>query len=251
MHQHVGLLFFGDGGEALFLVAFPGVIMADIDARVIGKRIEFLDGVIERGRAGAGKIRARRAHIGHEDGIAHEHRFAHMVAYTGGRMARRVDDLHLNAADGEHFAFPEQVVELRAVERGVMPVVQQRHPVRQHVLHMLADADPATQLFLQVMRRGQVVCMHMRFQYPLHIQPLRFHISDHRIGATCGRPARRHVVVEHGIDDGAVAGGRVAHHIGEGGSIAVKEMFNVHAAIISIVYRGVSFFIAPDIRACS
>lgn len=86
------------------------------------------------------------------------------VAHAGGGVARRVQGAALQRADGKQLAIGKQMVELAAVARHVVASVEQLAEYLLHRDDMLADADLATQHFLQIGRGGQMIRMHMGFQ---------------------------------------------------------------------------------------
>ena len=137
-------------------------------------------------------------------------------------MARHVQGAHFQWADMEYLVRREQLVELRAVGPGAILVVH----LGEGPLHRLdggADGDVAAQLLLQIGRGRQVVRMGMGFQQPAALQAVCAHEGDDLVcrggrGAAC-----LGVVVEHGIDDGAVLAILRVDNVGDGGGGRVEK----------------------------
>ena len=63
----------------------------------------------------AGKVAPRRAVIGHEQGVAHEHRFTKAIGSTGWRVTGHEHHLTRQHAQWDAFSLLEKMVELRAI----------------------------------------------------------------------------------------------------------------------------------------
>lgn len=137
-----------------------------------------------------------------------------------------VQGAHFQCANMKNLVGREQLVELRTVGPGVILMVDGG----ERLLHRLdggADGHVAAQLLLQVGRGGQVVGMRVGFQQPAALQAVFAHEGDHLVGRGGGRAARLRVVVEHGIDDGAVPTVGLIHNIGDGGGGGVEESLDL------------------------
>ena len=208
------------------LAARRHIVMAHEEARLVGQGVDFLDRAVERRRIAAGEVAARGAEIGHEQRVADKAGIADMIDLTGRRMARRPDRLGLEPADLEALAILEQMVELRAVMGKARPGIED---LAEHVLHladMIADADPAAEMFLDIGRRREMVGMDMGFQHPVHYQPLGADKFDHRIGRFRRRAPGGGAVIEHGIDHGGALGRRIPDDIADRERVRVEEGFD-------------------------
>ena len=175
-------------------------------------------------RVAAGKVAARGTHIGHEEGVADEHRVADAIGHVGGGVAGDMHGAGGEGADVECFAVGKQVAELGAVELELRLEVED---LLEHALHgadAFADGDGSAQLPLQVGRGGKVVGVGVGFQQPLGAQAVLAHIGDDAVGALSGGAARFGIVVQHRIDDGTgAAGGGFVHDVGNGGGDRVEK----------------------------
>ena len=150
-------------------------------------------------------------------------------------------------ADAERLAVLEQVLELAAVHRERLAEVEQAGEFRLHLGDSRADGQAPAQFALQEDGRRQVVGVHVGLQQPFHLQVVLANVGDQAFGAgMAGAPGGR-VVVEHRVDDGAGAAGRVAHHVAVGGGGRVEEGSDVgfqHGGSL----RGVLTATAPWLR---
>ena len=83
---------------------------------------------------------------------------------------------------------------------------------------LAADAQRAAELLLQVGRGREMVGVDVGLQHPFDLEAMLAHESDHPIGGMAVGAARGRVIVQHRVDQGALAGGRVdrdvAHRVG-------------------------------------
>ena len=128
-----------------------------------------------------------------------------------------------DAADLEGVAVAEQLVELAAVTGEARFHVEQGGEGVLHRAHLLADGQAAAELGAQVVAGTQVVGMHMGFQDPLHAQALFADVGDHPLGAGVGGAAGSRIVIEHGVDQGALAAVGIGHHVAVGAGGGVEE----------------------------
>ncbi|MNT73574.1 hypothetical protein D3C72_2122990 [compost metagenome] len=101
---------------------------------------------------------------------------------------------------------------------------------RERLLHRLdggADGHVAAQLLLQIGRGGQMVGVRVGFQQPAALQAVFAHEGDHLVGRGGRGAARFRVVVEHGVDDGAVPAIGLVDNIGDGGGGGVEESLDL------------------------
>ena len=89
-----------------------------------GQREQAADRAVELARVAAGEVGARRAVVGHEEGVADEHRVADHVGQVGRACGRDVHHDRSIVAEPEALAVLEQLVELRAVARELRAVVE-------------------------------------------------------------------------------------------------------------------------------
>ena len=137
-----------------------------MNSRVFGGRASKLtNGVIELVSVAARKIGARRAVIGHEQGIADKGRVRDLVSDIRRRMTRRVDHFGIQFADLETFAILEQMIEIAAVGLEIS-CVKDRSENSLHVLDVLADADIGPGLGLDVGRARQMVGVRVGLERP-------------------------------------------------------------------------------------
>ena len=107
----------------------------------------------------------RKERVADKDGL-----FADNVADAGGRVARRVQHAHLERAELKLVAFGKEPIELRAVGRQVVQVVE-RLERRLHRLDVFADAVRRVgALGLQVLRTSQVICAQNVRMFGLRLQ---------------------------------------------------------------------------------
>jgi len=98
------------------------------------------------------------------------------------------------------------------------------------LLHRLdggADGDVAAQLLLQVGRGGQVVRVRVGFQQPAALQAVLAHEGDDLVGRRGRGAARLGIIVEDGIDDGAVPAILFVDDVGDGGGGGVEESLDL------------------------
>ncbi|MNZ86742.1 hypothetical protein D3C78_1055770 [compost metagenome] len=149
-------------------------------------------------------------------------------------MAGGVDGAGLDAANPEGLAVVELVVELAAIggEFG-FDVEQLAEGLLDH-RDLVADAQLAAELLLEVVAGAQVVGMHVGLQDPLHAQAVLAHVGDQPVGALVRGAPGRGVVVQHRVDQRALAAVRIAHHVavGEGGGIEEGFDMGVHGAVL-------------------
>ena len=126
----------------------------------------------------------------------HEHHLAGQVAQRNG------------------LTFLKEVVELRAV---VLEARLQVEHVLEYALHLGdvgTNADLSTELASQVGCGREVVGVGMGLQNPLRLQAVGAHVVDHLVGTSVVGTARLRVVVEHRIDDRAVAARAAVNDVG-------------------------------------
>ncbi|MNZ52741.1 hypothetical protein D3C78_706000 [compost metagenome] len=157
-----------------------------------------------------------------------------------------MDRAGLDAADLEGLAVVEQVVELAAVggEFG-LDVEQLAEGVLYHC-DVVADGQGAAELFLEVVAGAEVVGVHVGFEDPLYRQAMFAHVGNQLVGAVVRGTSGGGIVVQHRIDQGALAAVRIAHHVavGEGGRIEEGFNMGVHGTVLRAwldTRRGISF----------
>jgi hypothetical protein len=138
------------------------------------------------------------------------------------------------AACSDHVgvAILEQRVELRAVALELGAFVED---LAEGVLHhgdLVADADLAAELLLDVGRGRQVVGMDMGLDDPLELQAVGLDVGDDLVGVIIGDAAGGVVDVHDGIDDGAASEAGVLDDIADRVGGLVEEGldlgFDVH-----------------------
>src|SRR5258708_36867302 len=133
--------------------------------------------------------------------------------------------MRVERADLEALAMREETVPLRAVGWKRRPVVDAL-PKALHVDDMLTDRGRRARHFLQIMSGREVVSVRMGVEDPCDRQVI---LGD--VGKDCiridgpGRP-RFFVEVEHGIDDGAGPGGRIADDVLEAPGAGAEASFD-------------------------
>ncbi len=141
-------------------------------------------------------------------------------------MAGDMHHRHRQGAEGEGVAIAEQMIELRAILRELTARVEQ---LAEHLLDlrdMLADSDPAAELFLQIGRGREMIGVGMGLQQPGDCQIMSPAIGDHRIGAGGSGAARCRIEIEHRIDDRRLPAFPVMHDIADGKAVPIKEARN-------------------------
>ena len=226
--MHVQRLLFAHGGlPGIFFAPRRLVVVADENPRVIRQCQDLLDRIEQCRRRAAGKIATRGSEIGHEQRVADKGGIADHIGQTGRRMARRVHHLAAQLADMEAVALLEQGIKLRPVALKLAAFVEH---LAEGVLHhgdLVANADLAAQMVLQIGRRRQVIGMDMGFQDPFGLQPGLAHIGADAVGRSGAGAARGVVEIQHRIDDRAGAALGVAHHVGHRVCRIVEEGFHV------------------------
>ncbi len=91
------------------------VIVAQEHSGLVWQRHQTADRAVEQTRIAAGEIRACGAVIGHEHGVAGEHRIADDIGHVGRRVARDMERNQRDIADRQRVAVDKQAIELRAV----------------------------------------------------------------------------------------------------------------------------------------
>ena len=129
------------------------VVVAYEEARRVRQRQQLADGAVENAGVATGKVGPRRAVVGHEQRVAHEHRILDLVGDVCRRVARRMKDLDVEISKLEALAVGKEVVELAAVALHVGGVEHRAEDLL-HVADMLADADLGAGLELDVGRAG-------------------------------------------------------------------------------------------------
>ena len=234
--MHIGLFLLGHGGHALGLAGLRRVVVAQVQLGTVRQAQHFLDGLEQGAGTAARKIAARRAVVGHEQGIAHKghlpRRFGtgigDHIGHAGRSVTGCVQGLGLEGTNLKTVAIAQQAVELAAVASEFGARVEQ---LAKHVLHrgdVRTNGQLAAQVFLQIGRCRQMVSVHMRLQNPLHAQIQRLHTRHQLVGAGGAGAARLGVVVQHAVDQGALPGRQVGQDVAEGERGRIKKGFDVH-----------------------
>ena len=111
-------------------------------------------------------------------------------------------DVAAHLADMEAVPLAEKRIELAAIALELGAFIED---LAESVLHhgdVLADADFAAKLLLQIGRGGEVIGMNMSFQNPLHIQPFGLAMCDDLIGAVGCCPAGGLIEIQNAVDNG-------------------------------------------------
>ena len=96
-------------------------------------------------------------------------------------MARSVQHVYLQVADGEGLAVAQQAVELDAIAGHVVQV-EHRPEDGLHIADVFPNGHPGAGACLQVGRRAQVVRMGVGLQDPGHLQRLGSRRGQHLVG---------------------------------------------------------------------
>ncbi|MOA12421.1 hypothetical protein D3C78_1324100 [compost metagenome] len=157
-----------------------------------------------------------------------------------------MDGTGLDAANPEGLAVVEQVVELTAIggELG-LDVEQLAEGVLDH-RNAVADAELSAELFLEVVAGAHVVGVHVGFQDPLHAEVVLAHVGNQLVGAVVRGASGGGIVVQHRVDQRALAAVRIAHHVAVGEGRGIEEGFNmgVHGTVLRAwldTRRGMSY----------
>ncbi len=126
-------------------------------------------------------------------------------------MSGRVPHGHRKASQAKLLALDEEMIELRAVGAEVSAEVEQSLPGLLDFGDLGADADPGTQLPLQVRGSREMIGVRVRLEDPLDA-PRRRGLRD-TICRCRGRAGRLGVEVEDRIDDRRGSGRRVGDEI--------------------------------------
>jgi hypothetical protein len=124
---------------------------------------------------------ARSAVVGHEDRVPDEHRVADAVGNVSRRVARQVHDLDCEAAERQHLAVGQQTVELAAFAAHVFSGEHRLEDLLD-LPDVLADRHLGAGLRLEMRRRGQVIGMGVRLQYPIDLHAALARLGQHAIG---------------------------------------------------------------------
>ena len=99
----------------------------------------------------------------------------------------------------------------------------------------------AAEALLQIGRGRQVIGVGVRLQQPLNLKVLGFDIGDQGVGRGGRGAARRLIIVQHAVDDGAGVRAGVAHHMADGEGGGVEEGFD-HGALGRVRQGGLDHF---------
>ncbi len=178
------------------------------------------------------KITTGRSQIGHEQGVAHEHRVAHLVSHARRGVAGHVDRLGLQVPNGKRHPFFDKVIELASIQAKLRFKVEY---FLEHTLHsgnVRADGYFSTQARAHIRRSRQVIGMGMGFQNPLNRQIHFLHESNDLIGGGRRRSPRFWIVIQHRINYCANGPGLFIRNISHrAGGVIIKAFNNrVHSA---------------------
>ena len=214
----VALALLADRGlPGIHVAARRLVVVAEVKHRRRRQAQQLADRAKEGAHVAAGEVGPRGTEIGHEQRVADEDVATDVVADVGGRMARRIQHLDGEIADGERLAVHEQPVEIAAVGLQVGGVEDRAEDLLD-LLDVLADADLRAGLRLHVGRAGEMVGVGVGLQRPDHRVARLVGGLQHRLDGAGVDAAAVVIVVEHRIDEGSLLrlgiGHDVAHRVG-------------------------------------
>ena len=142
-------------------------------------------------------------------------------------MARCMERVALQRANGKRFVINEQVIELASVAGHTATCIEQRAEHFLHRRNLATDSYFSTELFLQVGRSRQVVCMDVGLKNPVDPCIEFVHPRNQSVGRRCGGVAGFGIVIKYAVDYSAVMGGLIQHKIADGIGSRVEESFDV------------------------
>ncbi len=148
-------------------------------------------------------------------------------------MAGRQHGERRHRADPVGVAILEQAVELAAVALELGALVEDLAEHLLHDLDVLADAELAAELPLNVGRRRKVVRVRVRLDQPFNLEAVLVHEVDDPVGRLVGDAAGRVIDVHDAIDDGAGIRLGILHHIADrvGRLIEERRDFGLHVEV--------------------
>ena len=222
-NMDVVLFLSGDRGFPFNIAAVRAVVVAHEKAGRVGQGQNLLDRIVKGAGIAAREVGAGRAAIGHEERVANEGGVAHDVGHAGRGVAGCVDRADLHGADLVFVAILEQAVELAAVALEFGAFVEDLAEYVLNDLDVLANADLAAELFLNIGRGREVVGMDVGFDDPLKLEAAILDEGDDLVGVLIGDAAGEIVDVHDRVDHGARFGVGIFHDITDGVGRRVEE----------------------------
>jgi hypothetical protein len=178
--------------------------------------------------AASREVTAAGAGVFDEEGIPGEEGVPNLEGDTGGRVARRVDDLDAQRAGVEGLAVLQEAVELAPVRLEVRAQVEQALEGLLHHADVLADGHRGLEAALEPLRAGEVVGVGVRLQH--HVQPQLMLLQEgrHLLQGLGGRLRGERVVVQDRVDEKRIPGGLIKDDVGEGVRLRVEEGLDSH-----------------------
>ena len=207
-----------------------GIVVTDVELVVITESEELLGRFEESLGAATGEVSAGVAHFGIEDGVTNEDHllFVENVGVASGSVTGSVESADLELADGELITFGEELVELSTVLGGVVGDVEDGDPEIEDLDDVGTDADGnlAAELFLEVVRRGQVISVNVSFEDHDDIETEFLALGEDLVGRGGGPARRLDVVVKKRINDDGILGFLAPENVGKSTSFLFVEVFN-------------------------
>ena len=130
---------------------------------------------------------------------------------------------YYEVADGELVAIGEQAVELPAVGDEIRARIEYLGKMALHLDDVGADGDAAAAALLQALSAGEMVGMDVGLEDPGEAQRLLGEEAHHPLDAFIAGAAGARLVIEQGIDDGAIRPFPGIHHMTHRAGDAVME----------------------------
>ena len=230
------------GAEAGRLAAFGTVVVTDEDAGLLGQGQDVLDALVESLGVAARKVGARRAGIGHHQGVVDEGVAADHIGDGRQGVAWGEDDPPRQVADSKRITGLEETVPLAPVGREVVVQAVDVLPQLLDADDFFADRSGGLQLLVEIGRGGEVVGVGMGVQQPFDGQAFRLDVVQDGVGVA-GRGRRRLLVeIPDRIDDRAFAADRVGDDILPTAGLLVVERRDARSAVVDDLHEGSVWF---------
>ncbi|MNE29000.1 hypothetical protein D3C80_1224650 [compost metagenome] len=247
MDVNIAAALLGHGRDVLHRAPARQVVVAQEQPGLVGEGQQAADRPVQGACVGAGEVAARRTVVGHEQRVADEHRrfttIHHHITHACRGVPRGVQGTGVQVADAKTFLVLKQYIELAAVPGKTRLGIEQRAEDFLHLGDVRTDGGVAAKFFLQVGGCRKVIGVNMGFQNPLHLATQRLNLGDQavcRCGA--GTPGLG-VVVQHTVDQRALARLAVHEQVADGRGRLVEEGF--HVKVVTDDHHVLQSFLHP------